>query len=90
MNSTAVVAAVTKHIPVKLKDGTRTSVSIPTAYYAECERRLGGDGAALRAALREAVLTAKPRLGVTRSQAVRFALEAKIEQLTTKSAPSRW
>ncbi|SEC00616.1 hypothetical protein SAMN02787142_0708 [Burkholderia sp. WP9] len=75
-----------KHMPVVLSDGTRTSVSIPTELYTDYVRRMGGDPLAFRTQLNEAALSAKPRLGVTRSLAVRLALDERIEQLKTAAA----
>jgi hypothetical protein len=75
-----------KHMPVVLSDGTRTSVSIPAELYTDYVRRMGGDPLAFRTQLNEAALSAKPRLGVTRSLAVRLALDERIEQLKTAAA----
>jgi hypothetical protein len=75
-----------KHMPVVLSDGTRTSVSIPAELYTDYVSRMGGDPLAFRTQLNEAARTANPRLGVTRSLAVRLALDARIEQLETAAA----
>ena len=70
--------AVIKHIPVKLEDGSRTSVSMSSTQYEVFVQRMGGDARAVRSILAEAARTAKPRLGVTRSQAVRLAMETMV------------
>lgn len=70
-----------RHLPVTLGDGSYTSVSIHPEQYADYVRRLGGDAQVFRTELNAAALSAKPRLGITRSLAVRLALEERIEQL---------
>ncbi len=89
-NSTVVINAVSatthKHMPVVLSDGSRTSVSIPAELYTDYVRRMGGDPLAFRTQLNEAALSAKPRLGVTRSLAVRLALDERIEKMETAVA----
>ncbi|SOE50238.1 hypothetical protein SAMN05446935_0322 [Burkholderia sp. YR290] len=77
----AAPAATHKHMPVLLGDGTRTSVSIPKELYREYVQRMGGDPLAFRTQLNEAAVSAKPRLGVTRSLAVRLALDERIAQM---------
>lgn len=83
MSATPTTTAVNRHIPVRLADGTVTSVSIPKALYTDFVSKMDGDASAVRMALNEAARTAKPRIGIGRSMAVRLAMEAKINQLTT-------
>jgi hypothetical protein len=47
---------------------------------------MGGDPLAFRTQLNEAALSAKSRLGVTRSLAVRLALDERIEKMETAVA----
>ncbi|MEZ2307258.1 hypothetical protein AB6809_11580 [Paraburkholderia sp. RCC_158] len=71
-----------KHLPVILSGGLRTSVSIPAVVYHAFLARLGGDRASFNEHLREAAMTAQPRPGVSRSLAVRFALEAALGEVS--------
>ncbi|MDR5750199.1 MULTISPECIES: hypothetical protein [unclassified Caballeronia] len=80
--SAAAITELAKHLPVVLRDGTRTSISIPAVVYHAFLTRLGGDRATFNARLREAAMTAQPRPGVSRSLAVRFALEASLGEVT--------
>ncbi|CAJ6204031.1 Uncharacterised protein [Burkholderia pseudomallei] len=72
----------TLHLPVRLADGSRTSVSIPAAVHAAFMARLDGDRLRFAALLRDAVLVAQPRPGISRSLATRLALEAVLGEVT--------
>ncbi|NPT58125.1 hypothetical protein [Paraburkholderia elongata] len=72
-----------KHMPVVLSDGARTSISIPVALYDNYLTLLNGDAVAFRSHLNEVARTAEPSLGITRSQAVRFALDSRIVSMRT-------
>ena len=74
-----------KHLPVVLADGTRTSISIPAPVFNVFMSRLGEDRARFNEHLKVAALSARPRPGVSRSLAIRFALEATLGEV---SAPT--
>ncbi|KWF99102.1 hypothetical protein ACGY1D_13650 [Burkholderia pseudomallei] len=72
----------TLHLPVRLADGSRTSVSIPATVHAVFLERLNGDRLRFAAHLRDAALVAQPRPGISRSLATRLALEAVLGEVT--------
>ncbi|MGF6937041.1 hypothetical protein OKW41_006203 [Paraburkholderia sp. UCT70] len=79
--STTTNIELAKHLPVVLPDGTRTSVSIPASVYHTFLSRLDGDRARFNEHLKAASLTARPRPGVSRSLAIRFALETVLGEV---------
>jgi hypothetical protein len=79
--NTELTPATNRHEPVRLKDGTRTSICIPKVMFDDLASKMEGGTVQLRRVIADLAREVEPRVGLSRSQAVRLALEAKCNTL---------